>query len=149
MLGLFLVTALAADLLWYKIPNQLILFGYVSGFFLNINAYRIKGLNHFIVNALWPIALLLILYAMKAIAAGDIKLFSVMATMVGARLTGNVIIISLLLGAMYGVISIVKNIKNRSLALSQIHFSICILAGFLIAIFTGGEIFENQINCIM
>ena len=87
----------------YKIPNQLIALGYVAGLFINVAQYHLAGTLIFIFNITWPILLLYLLYLVGGLGAGDIKLFSVMAPMVGAGMTENVMILSLFLAAAVAV----------------------------------------------
>lgn len=158
MVWVFVSVAVICDLKDFRIPNELIILGYVNGLFLSIRTYHQTGLLMFLVNGLWPIVVLYIFFLFGALGAGDIKLYSVIATMVGADYTIRIILISLIIGAIYGIVSLVKNRKvilemvaancilrrteksfcNKKYIPSRIHFSLCIAMAMLLYIF-GGE----------
>ncbi|MBR5637379.1 MAG: prepilin peptidase, partial [Pseudobutyrivibrio sp.] len=74
----------------YKIPNELIILGYAAGLCLNIQSFQLIGIYLFIIKALGPVLILYLLYQIKGLGAGDIKMFSVMSTLVGFELTTEV-----------------------------------------------------------
>lgn len=130
MIWSYLVVALICDLKSYRIPNELIGLGYVAGCFFNILSLGPKGFLVFGVNVLWPIATLYVFFLIRALGAGDIKLFSVLATVVGAKDLLMIIALSLIFGAIVGITRIIK--RRKVLELSHMHFSICIAASFVI-----------------
>ena len=125
-----LVAALYSDAKYYKIPNQLIVLGYVASFYLNIEKYGLSGAKIFIIEAIWPYLLLYLLFILGGMGSGDIKLFSVIATMVGAAMTIRTMIYAVLLA---GVVAIILCIKERKIVDRKLHFSYYITAGFFMA----------------
>jgi Flp pilus assembly protein protease CpaA len=92
--------------------------------------YGLIGIVYFIVKATWPIAALSLLYLCgKALGAGDIKLFSVMAPMVGAKATVEVMIVSVIVAA---ITIIVVSIYERHLLRRKLHYSFYITAAFFL-----------------
>lgn len=156
---MFVSVAVICDLKDFRIPNELILLGYVTGLFISVSTYNQAGILMFLVNVLWPIAALYIFFLLGGLGAGDLKLFSVIATMVGANYALKTMVISLILGALLGMISIVRNKKillkmvaeNWILGKEQsfdfgskyipcrIHFSLCIATSMLL-MFCGGVV---------
>ena len=114
----------------YKIPNQLIMLGYTVGLFLNIQCYHLVGIFLFIVKGAFPILTLYLLYHFKGLGAGDIKLFSVMSTLVGVKLTTDVMITSVMLA---GVAVMFLLLYEGKLSLKRrLHYSFYMTAAYFI-----------------
>ncbi|WP_176754473.1 prepilin peptidase [Pseudobutyrivibrio sp. 49] len=112
----------------YKIPNELIILGYAAGLFLNIQNFQWIGIILFIIKAVMPILALYLLYRSKNLGSGDIKLFSVMSTLVGIELTTEVMITSVMLAgiAVLGIFLYEKGINIKR----KLHYSFYITAAF-------------------
>ncbi len=124
-----LTVASLFDARWYKIPNQLIVLGYTAGLFLNIQMNGPIGIIYFIVKALAPVIILYLLYKVKGLGAGDIKLFSVMSTLVGMRLTGRTMVISVFLA---GLAIVILSIYEGQIIKRKLHYSFYMTAAFLL-----------------
>ena len=124
-----LTTGCLFDARDYKIPNELIILGYIGGLLLNLHSYQIMGVAIFITKAIWPILLLSLLTVVKGLGAGDVKLFSVMSTMVGAADLVTTFIYSVMLA---GVIAIGLCIKNGHIVKRKLHYSYYIAAAFFL-----------------
>jgi len=112
----------------YTIPNQLIVLGYLAGLITNLTGQGIKGIAHFLLMAIWPIGLLMLLYICgKSMGAGDIKLFSVMATLVGVSATLNTFILSVILA---GITILVISLYEGQLFRRKLHYSYYMTAAF-------------------
>ena len=112
----------------YTIPNQLIVLGYRAGFMTNLMMDGVLGIAHFLLMAILPIGLLMLLYLCgKSLGAGDIKLFSVMATLVGAHATLNVFILSVFLA---GITIVVISLYEGQLLRRKLHYSYYMTAAF-------------------
>ena len=133
MLWSFLVTAVVCDLKDYRIPNELIGLGYVASYYLNVLMSGPKGVIIFFLKGIWPIAVCYVLFLIKALGAGDIKLFSVIATTVGSQDMLQIIVMSLVLGAIVGLIRIIR--RRKVFEFSHMHFSICIALSYFINYF--------------
>ncbi|WP_189260205.1 prepilin peptidase [Pseudobutyrivibrio ruminis] len=124
-----LTTGCLFDARDYKIPNELIILGYIGGLLLNLHSYQIMGVAIFITKAIWPILLLSLLTVVKGLGAGDVKLFSVMSTMVGAADLVTTFIYSVMIA---GVIAIGLCIKNGHIVQRKLHYSYYIAAAFFL-----------------
>ena len=124
-----LTTGCLFDARDYKIPNELIILGYIGGLLLNIHSYQIMGVAIFITKAIWPILLLSLLTVVRGLGAGDVKLFSVMSTMVGAADLVTTFIYSVMIA---GVIAIGLCIKNGHIVKRKLHYSYYIAAAFFL-----------------
>lgn len=114
----------------YRIPNQLIVFGYLAGLCLNIASYQEIGIIYFILKAVTPVLLLLLTYLCKGLGAGDIKLFSVMCTLIGLRATVDVMITSVMLA---GITVLLIFLYERNIDLKRkLHYSYYIAAAFML-----------------
>jgi len=72
-----LVFAVTADFREMRISNRLIASGLMMGLALRILGEGGAGIVHFLVNISIPVILLFLLFQLRVIGAGDIKLFSV------------------------------------------------------------------------
>lgn len=133
-----LAAALFMDFYRCRIPNLLILAGYIMGI-----AYGIHSCNIWYVYITDSIIILLALYPLFLIGAfggGDVKLFAVVGLFLGLELTVNIFITSLMAGAVCSVIKIsVALIKRNRFSLSNlyIHFSLPIFIGTILTLHGG------------
>lgn len=104
--------ALITDIRTGKIPNALILTGYVIGWSYQIADKGILGLLVFSGGAVLPIFLLGIIYYFRMMGAGDIKLLSVLGGIMGLSQIFLCILTAILTG---GIISVVLVLKRRNL----------------------------------
>lgn len=126
-------SALAVWFDWYsfRIPNRLILSGYLTTFFMQMlwfDGSITQRLFYFITGAVYPIFLMGIIWIIGGIGAGDVKLLSVLGTILGAKEIVICCMIALAAGAFIGIAAKIKKRK-------KIHFSIAILISLLIYFF--------------
>lgn len=120
----------------FRIPNRLIEFGYLAA--LLIQAGLCEGtadqrLIRLTAGALCPVILLWLVWRAGGIGAGDIKLLSVLGTVLGPEEILTCSISALVIGAVIGIAA--KIIKRK-----KIHFSIAILAGLIICFVQNGDV---------
>ena len=156
---LLLGVAVWMDIRVWRISNRLIVCGLAAGFFLQILQHGIWGIGIFIVNVSVPVILLYLLFLMRALGAGDIKLFSVISSIWNLKMVCITMAAGFFAAA---VLSLGKLIYQRNLFLrlsifgnyvrqvmntgkitkypgesegkqNFIHFSVAILIGFLLA----------------
>ena len=120
-----------------RISNRLIASGLIIGLALRIVGEGSAGAVHFLLNVSIPVISLYLLFQMRALGAGDIKLFSVVGGFLTARqliyVMGAAFFSAAVIGA--GKLLYVRRTtgcfgKNRTL----IHFSASILIGYFIVI---------------
>lgn len=68
-----------SDLKCRKISNKQIIVGYVLGGTLLIIQFGARAVPIMMIRVMWPVAVLYILFYIKALGAGDIKIFSVVS----------------------------------------------------------------------
>lgn len=133
-----LAAALFMDFYRCRIPNPLILAGYIMG-----AVYCIYSYNEWYIYITDSIAVVIILYPLFLIGAfggGDVKLFGVIGLFLGLELTINIFITALMAGAVCSVIKIIYTlIKRQDFSLSNlyIHFSFPILIGTILTLHGG------------
>ena len=83
MLFSLLTVAAVQDIESGKVSNRLIVTGLMIGIIVQVTADRVWGVYYFLRNISVPVILLYLLFQMRVLGAGDIKLFS----MIGSILT--------------------------------------------------------------
>lgn len=83
MLFALLITATVQDIRSGRISNRLIVTGLMAGAVFQITEHGIWGIYYYLRNISVPVILLYLLFQMRVLGAGDIKLFS----MIGSILT--------------------------------------------------------------
>lgn len=77
LFGTIYVPCVLGDICDYKVPNQWILAGWLTGLVYRIFTGSWQGLFLWLAGILLPVLILFPLYAFKVLGAGDIKLLSV------------------------------------------------------------------------
>lgn len=130
MILTLLIAAVYFDLKTDKVPNELIVLGYLIGALTQIHAP--PDVRQFIVSVVWPIALLYPLFLIRGLGAGDIKLFSVLSVFYSPAILMQIMIFSLFIGAAVCFCNwIVCQFVTRTITKSYIHYTVCILFSFL------------------
>lgn len=104
LLLVLLLIAAMEDIHYGRVSNRLIVIGLGVGFCVQLYQYSIVGIFIFIWNVCVPIILFFLLFLMRVLGAGDIKLFSMIGSMLTVRDIGWIILFSFLWG---GVIAFV------------------------------------------
>lgn len=108
----FLILAALDDWKNYRVRNSIILGGLGTGFIINVIEYGITGFLSWIGGVIFPVVLLWVLFLIKTIGAGDIKLLSVVGGFLGIHFVFKSIIIAFLIGA---IMSVFQMIRQNSL----------------------------------
>lgn len=157
---MLLSTAAVMDLKSYKVSNRLILSGLAAGLFVQVTEAGMKGFGVFLINVSIPVILFYLLFLMRALGAGDIKLFSVIGGIWNLKILYVTVIASFLIAAGMSLCKMLyhRNLVSRLCVFGSyvcqvaaagrllkypresqgkqhiIHFSIAILMGYLIAL---------------
>lgn len=128
--AIILTVAAACDYFTNKIPNLLIISGYITAFVTMILTYGLDDWYIYIIRALWPIPALFIFYFLKALGAGDIKLFSVISIFCPTEFLIRFVIISLIIAAIWGILRLIisHELHIKMLEITA-HVKKCINAG--------------------
>ncbi|MBP3458225.1 MAG: prepilin peptidase [Lachnospiraceae bacterium] len=128
-----LAAALFMDFYRCRIPNGLILAGYLTGFAYCLYTGALWHIS--LLDSLFIFILLCPLYMIGAFGGGDVKLFMVMAVFLGLENTVNIMITSIMAGAVCSVFKIIFMFfqkKKQSLSHLYIHFSLPIVIGTIL-----------------
>lgn len=120
-----------------RISNRLIALGLLSGLILRVIGEGSIGIAHFIVNISIPVILLFLLFQLRALGAGDIKLFSVVGGFVMIQQLLAVIIAAFFAGAVIGLGKLTYQrlcTKEKHGTKTLIHFSLAILIGYVVIV---------------
>ena len=114
MIFLLHLTGLAVllDLKYQKIPNELVITGFLCGLSYQIFCFQWTGFGNFLAGSFLVMVLTGTLYYFRMIGAGDIKLLAVIGGFLGPADGFRLTICTFLVG---GMISAVLMIKRRNL----------------------------------
>lgn len=108
---LFLVPAVITDLKTAKIPNFIIVSGYVTGFCYQAVCHGYAGVWEGILGALFPIVVLFPVFYIRGLGAGDLKLLSVAGCFFTLQKSIDCLIITIFFGA---ILSVVKMLYQHN-----------------------------------
>lgn len=132
-----LVLAVMEDFWEMKISNRLIASGLILGLVLRIMGEGSAGIVHFLVNISIPVIFLFLLFQMRALGAGDIKLFSVAGGFLTIRQLLYVMLAAFFSAAFIGLGKLLCEKRAAGIFRHQrtlIHFSTSILIGYFIVV---------------
>lgn len=126
-LAVFLAAATTADLKWQRIPNELILFGLLTGTLLRAESGGVRGVVEGILAGIMTITVFYIFYIIGAVGAGDIKLLAVIGLTVGFSFASYTALYSLFAAGAAALIFMVKKQQTHiRLYLLFSHIALCI-----------------------
>lgn len=106
-----LVLAVYSDLRTFKIPNFLCGIGCLMGLIYMFVEHGVAGMRKSFLGILLPIISMFILFCIRVIGAGDIKLFSAIGAFISKDIIW-VILISFLLTGIYGIFLYLKKVAD-------------------------------------
>lgn len=115
VLVLLLAVAVTGDIRCYKISNMTVAAGLAAGLALNSLQSGFSGLLGSLLSTVIPAAALSILFAMRMLGAGDIKLFCAIGSIMGIKFNLYAVLYSFLAGGIIALVIMLgrKNIKER------------------------------------
>lgn len=116
---LLLITAVITDVSSGRVSNRLICIGMMTGFLFQIWESGAKGLFLSVIQIILPVIVLFLLFLMRALGAGDIKLFSMIGSIWNLEVLCYCVIFSFLAGA---VLSLIKLLYQKNLFARLIYF---------------------------
>ncbi len=139
VLSLLLLGAAAVmDIRSSKISNRLILGGWAAGLAMQVARLGLPGVGVFIRNASVPVILFYLLFLMRALGAGDIKLFSVIGGIWDLRMLFATILASFFVAA---GMSLAKMLYHGNL-ISRL----CVFASYARQTFVNGRLSKYPIG---
>jgi prepilin peptidase CpaA len=125
LLALVVVTAGAYDLRYRRIPNWLTLTGLVLGLVMNTFLYGIAGLRTAGLGFGLAFLVYLVLFSIRAVRGGDVKLGAAVGTLVGPANWFVIFLLTAVVGALLGLALVIargrlrKTLWNVSYILSE------------------------------
>lgn len=119
ILGVVITPCVIHDLRGYQIPNMWILFGWIAGALYQISQRGFMGILFWLLSLLLPILILLPLYLLRVLGAGDIKLFSVVIGILGWKSVPGVLAASFLCAA---AMSLLHMARKRTVGVRLLYF---------------------------
>lgn len=108
---ILLCLSLISDIKTYKIKNKLVFTFMTMGIAINTMIGGLEGLKFSLLGLATPIFVLFILYVLRMLGAGDIKLFAAIGSIMGLQFVTSSMIYSFISGGAIGVIVILSR-KN-------------------------------------
>ncbi len=105
----FLVLAVIMDMKSYRINNHLIIFGLVFGSLFHFGEYGWTSISLWLFGILLPVLFLFPLFLIKALGAGDIKLFSVIGCFYGITYVYKSVMAAFIIAAFLSLIYLIRN----------------------------------------
>lgn len=133
VLALLLIIAVTGDIRAYRIYNLPVALGLVAGLILNFITNNIAGLAWSLLAAIIPAALLIVLFALRMLGAGDIKLFCAIGAIMGVRFILYTMAYSFMAG---GIIAIVIMLVRGNMKQRLGHIATYLKTCFLTHTFT-------------
>lgn len=125
--SLILLAAVRSDMLCEKISNRLIAFGLLSGIGFHICVLQTSVWREVIFAMVLPVLACWVLFRIRALGAGDIKLFSVVGCLNGTETVVNTMTGAILIAAGYAFFYLVKNRQLLSAFSDLFYYAECTL----------------------
>ncbi len=165
IISALLLLALASDLINYKIKNSITYSFMLAGLTANFAIEGSKGMIFSLQGIMLPAAALIVLYIMRLVGAGDIKLLSAVGAVMGAGFVVDAMLYSFICGGIIALLLILirrngierfkylfSYIKSCIISMEllqytdfkdmqstgKFHFSIAIASGTVAAFIIGG-----------
>ena len=112
---MLLLIAVSTDIRTGRISNRLICLGLGTGFIFQIWESGGRGLLLFLIQIIFPVIILFLLFLMRALGAGDIKLFSMIGSIWSLKVLFYCMIFSFLAVALFSLLKLLyhKNLFIR------------------------------------
>ncbi len=124
-----------------KISNRLIVSGLIWGLAFRLMGDGMAGVLPFLIHISIPVILFILLFQIRAIGAGDIKLFSVVGGFLGIRQLVYLVLTAFIVAAGIGVFKLLYQVKTVGYQMGSrtlIHFSTAILIAYFIVVWGWG-----------
>lgn len=134
VLTLLLLISVVSDLQDYRVRNLPVALGLVAGLIVNFAVDGFTGMIWSFFAALIPAVLLIVLFALRMLGAGDIKLFCAVGAIMGVSFVMYAMAYSFLAGGVMALLVMIVrgNIKQRLTNIAT-YLKTCFLTGKFIS----------------
>ena len=140
----FLFRVVYTDMTQTRISNRLIVFGLLIGFIFRLWSEGSMGVLFYVINIFIPVIFLFLLFQVRALGAGDIKLFSMVGAFISTKQLLKLMVLAFCVGALLGICKIIYQfifLRFELRRLTQIHFSPAILIAYVLVV--GGGLWRR------
>lgn len=136
-----IIRAVTEDVKGFRIPNYLIVTGMITGvIMLCIRCVTRQHIEDYLLGTLAGLSGMLILYAVRAVGAGDVKLFAVRGLLLGKVIITRLIAVSLISGAVIGIVELcirktrLVELGGYKVKVHGFHYAIATLAAYVVVL---------------
>lgn len=105
-----------------RVSNRLIMSGLIAGFYFKLAEYGWYGIYYFLRNISVPVILLYLLFLMRVLGAGDIKLFSMIGGILTVGELYRCMVYGFAAGGIFAIFYLVKEKDGRERLLYVVKF---------------------------
>ena len=135
------IVAAVHDLREFRIPNRLIVAGIVVGVsVIVIRAFTGEYIGNYILGTLAGLAGMTFLYIIRAVGAGDVKLFAVLGLLTGLEFVVQLMVVSFITGLFIGVIELcfkrtsLVRVGSTGIEGHGFHYAVAVLIGYVVVL---------------
>lgn len=137
----FIIWSVKEDVKAFRIPNYLIITGLIVGTFILV----IRGLTggvirDYILGSLAGLAGMMVLYIIRAVGAGDVKLFAVLGLLTGLEFVVQLMVVSLIAGFLTGIVELcfkktsLVRVGSSGIEGHGFHYAVAVLIGYVVVL---------------
>lgn len=128
-----IIVAVISDVKTYKIKNLIVIFFIITGLLTNLLLDGLPSLSSSILATIIPVPLLIVLFALKMLGAGDIKLFCTIGAITGMNFNLYCMAYSFIAGGIIALVIMLlgKSFRKRGRYLLN-YIKSCFLTGALL-----------------
>ena len=135
------IVAAVHDLREFRIPNYLIIAGLIVGTgLLVIRGLTGDDIRDYILGTLAGLAGMMLLYIIRAVGAGDVKLFAVLGLLTGLEFVVQLMVVSFVTGLFTGVIELcfkrtsLVRVGSTGIEGHGFHYAVAVLIGYVVVL---------------
>ena len=137
----FIIWSVREDVKAFRIPNYLIIAGLIVGTgLLVIRGLAGDNIRDYILGTLAGLAGMMLLYIIRAVGAGDVKLFAVLGLLTGLEFVVQLMVVSFITGLFIGVIELcfkrtsLVRVGSTGIEGHGFHYAVAVLIGYVVVL---------------
>ena len=138
---IFIIWSVRKDVKAFRIPNYLIITGLIVGTgILVIRGLTGEDIRGYILGTLAGLAGMMLLYIIRAVGAGDVKLFSVLGLLTGLEFVVQLMVASLIAGLLTGIVELcfkktsMVRVGSTGIEGHGFHYAVAVLVGYVVVL---------------
>lgn len=137
----FIIWSVREDVKAFRIPNHLIITGLIVGTgILVIRGLAGDDIRDYILGTLAGLAGMMLLYIIRAVGAGDVKLFAVIGMLTGLEFVVQLMVVSLIAGLLTGIVALcfkktsLVRVGSTGIQGHGFHYAVAVLIGYVVVL---------------